>query len=170
MDLLQDAELTLKIKAALIADELIRAGSVNVDTLNGAVTLRGKVPNEAVREVAEGIALRNGARRVVNELLIENPAGEAGRTSLPDDLPQVTAPAGAPVVERKPSLAQRVKAALAADPRVNEHLIEVREERGFISLTGRQDTVGASAAATEVVAHVPGVLGVNNDLEVMPSV
>jgi cytochrome c len=34
----------------------------------------------------------------------------------------------------------------------------------------KQSGVGACDAATEVAAHVPGIVGVNNDLEVMPPV
>jgi hyperosmotically inducible periplasmic protein len=169
MSLLHDAELTLKVKTALIADERIGAGSINVDTRNGIVTLRGRVPNDALREVAEGIALRHGARQVVNALALAHPDGEGAGVRIPDDFPRVTTPAGAPVIER-PSLTEAVAAALVADPRVNEHLIYVQVENGLASLTGRQETVAASEAATEVAAHVPGILGVNNDLEVMPSI
>jgi hyperosmotically inducible periplasmic protein len=169
MSLLHNAELTLKIKAALIMDERIGAGGINVDTNDGVVTLRGTVPNGALREVAEGTALRNGARQVVNELVLENPEGEAAGVIIPEGFPRVTTSAGAPVIEG-PSLTEVVTAALAADHRVNEHLIYVTVADGVAYLTGRQDTVGARDAATEVATHVPGIVGVNNDLEVMSSV
>jgi hyperosmotically inducible protein len=169
MELLHDAELTFKIKAALVMDERIGAGRINVNTVDGVVTLEGDVPNDALREVAEGIAVRQGARRVVNELSAEHPDDPAGTASLTDGLPRVTAAAGAPVDDRPP-LAESVKAALAADRRVNEHLVYVQAKNGAVYLTGRQETVDAVDAATEVAAHVPGVVAVDNDLEVMPSI
>jgi len=169
MSLLQNAELTLKIKTAVIMDERIGAGDINVDTNGSVVTLRGTIPNGALREVAEGIALRHGARQVVNELVLENPAGEEAGASVPEEFPRVTTSAGAPVVEG-PSLLEAVEAALAADRRVNEHLLYVKVEDGVAYLTGRQDTVSARDAATEVATHVPGIVGVNNDLEVLASV
>ena len=98
MSLLSDVGLTLKIKAALIADERIGAGDLNVDTADGVVTLRGRVPNDALRAVAETVALRNGAREVVNELAVEASSGSAPGVTIPDDYPRVTTPAGAPVV------------------------------------------------------------------------
>ena len=64
---------------------------------------------------------------------------------------------------------EAVREALEADRRVNEHLVRVHVESGVAYLTGRQDTVDASEAATECAAHVPGIVGVVNDLEVTPS-
>jgi len=55
------------------------------------------------------------------------------------------------------------------DPRVNAHVVFVRVEDGVAYLTGRQETTDASEAATEVAAHVSGILGVSNDIEIMPS-
>jgi osmotically-inducible protein OsmY len=169
MSLLADAGLTLKIKTALIADEGLGAASINVDTVEGTTFLRGRVPSRELRELAEGIAIRNGAHRVVNELVVEDPSREPPPTLIPDEFPGVDTPAGAPPSERA-AAEEAVRAALAADTRVNEHLVRVRVENGTAYLTGRQDTVGARDAATEAAAHVPGIVAVQNDLEVMPSV
>jgi hyperosmotically inducible periplasmic protein len=169
MSLVGDAALTFKIKAALIADERIGAGRINVDTSDGTVTLRGEVPYPAIRELAEAVAIRSGARHVVNELLVRNPSYEADSALIPEDAPHVTTPPGAPVVD-EPSAEEAVMAALAADDRVNEHLIRVCVENGIAYLSGRQDNVAARDAAIEVAAHVPGILGVSNDIEVLPSV
>jgi hyperosmotically inducible periplasmic protein len=169
MSLLKDVGLTLRIKAALIADELIGPRDINVDTQEGVVTLHGTVPADALLELAAAIALAHGARQVVNELAVEGCSDEPSGASIPPDLPHVTASAGAPPTGHAP-LEEAVRAALAADPRVNEHLIRVRVEDGLAYLIGRQGTVDAREAATEVAAHVPGIMGVNNDLEVIPAV
>lgn len=170
MSVLTDAGLTLKIKTALIADERVGAGDINVDTVEGLVILRGTVHSPAVREIAEGVAIRNGAHEVRNELTVTEPEMPV-ETIIPDTFPGVSASAGAPVVEPLvPTLEDTVRQALADDPRVNEHLILVSVENGIAFLAGRQDTVDARDAAEEVAAHIPGIVAVQNDLEVIPSV
>jgi osmotically-inducible protein OsmY len=169
MSLLADAGLTLKIKTALIADEGLAGASINVDTVEGTTFLRGSVPSRELRELAEGIAVRNGAHRVVNELAVADPSREPPPTLIPEGFPGVDTPAGAPPSERA-AAEEAVRAALAADTRVNEHLVRVHVENGTAYLTGRQDTVGARDAATEAAARVPGIVAVQNDLAVMPSV
>ena len=169
MSLLADAGLTLKIKAAFLADERIKAGDIHVDIRDGIATLTGRVPYEAVREVAEGVAVRNGAARVVNNLEVKNELFATPSVIIPEDAPRVTASAGAEPV-RVPSTEQAVKAALVADPRVNEHLITVRVESGVAYLRGRQDNINAHKAVVETAAHTPGVVGVTDEMETMPSV
>jgi len=169
MSLVADAALTFKIKAALIADERIGAGNINVNTASGVVTLLGHVPYEAIRELAEAVAIRNGAHQVINELRVDHPEHHAESRIIPDDAPHVTTSAGAEVVEG-PSLQEAVHAALTADSRVNEHLVVIQIDNGVAYLSGRQDTIQAWEAVTEIVTHVPGINGVVNDIEVMPSV
>lgn len=169
MSLLTDAASTLKIKTALIMDERLGAATVNVDTLDGVTTLRGHIPSAALRELAEGIAAQNGAREIVNELVVEDLAREPPPTIIPEGFQGVSTPAGAPPSESL-DLEATVRAALAGDRRVNAHLIEVQVEDGTVFLVGRQDTVDARDAALEVAAQVPGVVAVINDLTVRPSV
>lgn len=164
---LENAALTAGIKADLITE--LGAGDVNVDSSGGVVTLRGTVPYDDFRQEAEHLARRHGAHRVINELKID-PNAPARPAPVTDGFAGVTTPEGAPEVERLRSLEEQVREALEADPRVNAYLVIVRVEEGVVYLTGRQDTVQASDAATEIVAHIPGVLGVSNDLEIMPSV
>jgi sporulation protein YlmC with PRC-barrel domain len=51
----QDAALTTKVKTALSLSKRIPAGNINVDTANDVVTLRGEVPSEEIRSLAESI-------------------------------------------------------------------------------------------------------------------
>jgi osmotically-inducible protein OsmY len=169
MSLLVDAARTLKIKAAIIADERLDATSINVDHVDGVTVLRGRVPTAAVRELAEGIAVRNGARDVWNELQVEDPSHQAPATIIPAHFPGVSTPAGAPPSERA-ACEELLRAALSADRRINEHLIQVHLENGTAYLSGRQDTVEAHDAVIEIAAHVPGVTAVVDDLEVRPFV
>jgi len=169
MAVLSDIGLLAKVKADLSTEVGLETAHIDVDTADGVVILRGTVPYPGLREMAEGMALRQGAREVVNRLVVEHPDEAPTSAIIPEEFPGVTTPPGAPPSEHAPA-EEAVREALAADPRVNEHLIRVQVTEGIAYLSGRQDTVDARDAATETAAHVPGVLGVENDLEVLPSV
>jgi hypothetical protein len=51
-----DAALTAKVKTAFSLSKRIPSNQINVDSEGDVVTLRGEVPNEAVRSLAESIA------------------------------------------------------------------------------------------------------------------
>ncbi len=51
-----DAALSAKVKTALSLSKRVPAGQISVDADGPAVTLRGEVPSEQVREIAESIA------------------------------------------------------------------------------------------------------------------
>ncbi len=52
----QDAALTAKVKAALSLNKQVPADQIHVESQGDVVTLRGEVPNDEVRSVAEKIA------------------------------------------------------------------------------------------------------------------
>jgi hyperosmotically inducible periplasmic protein len=69
--LLDDATLTAKVKAKLAADPEVTAYAIDVDTLEGVVTLSGRV--ETAEESAEAEKLARdteGVRSVVNRLAV----------------------------------------------------------------------------------------------------
>jgi osmotically-inducible protein OsmY len=164
---LDNALSTARIKAELLTE--LGADGVNVDSSRGVVTLRGTVPYADFREAAEQIAHRQGARKVINELTVD-PASPKRPATATNGFAGVTTSEGAPEVMTQLPLAEQVRAAFDADPRMNAYVAVVRVEDGIAYLTGRQETVQASEAAAEVAAHVPGILGVVNDIEIMPSV
>lgn len=169
MEVLTDIGLTLKVKAALIADERIGSGDINVDTQDGVVTLRGAVPNHAIRELVEAVAARSGAQRIVNELQVSDPDPSPPRTAVPESFEGVTTSEGAPP-RLEPTLEEAVRDALERDQRVNAHLLIVEVDNKVAYLSGRQETVEAHDAAIETAAHVPGVLAVSDAVDVAPSV
>ncbi|MFW6042247.1 MAG: BON domain-containing protein [Chloroflexota bacterium] len=71
---------------------------------------------------------------------------------------------GEPTGEAEPPLLQRVEAALAADPRTSDVVVEVIEERGVITLKGEVGDPQTRETVQQVVAQVPGVLSVVNQL------
>jgi len=67
-----DAAITADVKARLIAEPGIRSLSINVDTFNGNVSLKGDVKTAAQRTTAERLARRvKGVKSVRNELAVK---------------------------------------------------------------------------------------------------
>jgi osmotically-inducible protein OsmY len=157
--------LTARIKADLLTD--LNAGNVRVDNSRGIVTLHGTVPYANFREEAARLARRAGALQVINELTVAQDTAKPADDYLKGFV-GVTTPEGAPEVTPTVTLEETVLEALEADPRVNARLIDVQVELGIAYLTGRQPTVEASQSATAVTAHVPGILGVSNAIEILP--
>ena len=104
MSLLTDAGLGLKIKVAMIADDSIEAQKIHVKVSEGVAELEGHVRYPALGTLVEGIALRCGARGVVNHLEVDEPEHHPVSAIVPEDAPQVTTPAGATPVEPAPAI------------------------------------------------------------------
>jgi len=169
MGVLEDAVMTGKVKAALLIDERIGALGINVNTVEGTVTLEGVVDSEVQRRLAEDVASLAGAHTVQNLLEVTGePLAAHGAASFVPPV-RVTTPPGAPPSERS-DVETVVRRALAADRRVNEHLLDVHVEQNTVFLSGRQGDVDAHNAAVEIAAHVPGVVAVEDDIEIMPAV
>lgn len=68
---IDDATVTSKVKAALLADADISGLKINVDTKQGVVRLKGEVKTMALRKKAESIARGvEGVKSVDNQLVI----------------------------------------------------------------------------------------------------
>ena len=59
----QDAAINAKVKAALAADEMVKAHNIDADTVRGVVTLNGNVKSAA--EKAQAIRIARGIDGVV---------------------------------------------------------------------------------------------------------
>jgi osmotically-inducible protein OsmY len=71
-DAVADARITSEVKAALAADAQLSALRIDVDTVNGVVTLKGPAPDEKARSRATQIAASpKGVTRVDNQLTIK---------------------------------------------------------------------------------------------------
>lgn len=68
----QDAALTAEVKARLIAEPGIRSLSINVDTYNANVTLKGDVKASSQASTAVGLARKvKGVKSVRSELKVK---------------------------------------------------------------------------------------------------
>lgn len=64
------------------------------------------------------------------------------------------------------AVADRVREALADDPRTNHAIIEVTSSQGIVTLSGTVNSVQVSDVAEEIARQTPGVVSVVNELKV----
>ena len=66
-----DPTITMKIQAKYATDDVVKSTDINVDTIDGVVTLKGRVDTRRERDAAEQIARSTeGVKRVVNQLTV----------------------------------------------------------------------------------------------------
>jgi hyperosmotically inducible protein len=71
---LGDGALTAKIKAKMALDDTVKALNLDVDTVNGVVTVSGRVRSTSERERALALAREtNGVRQVVDRTTLDRP-------------------------------------------------------------------------------------------------
>ncbi len=67
-----DAAITTKVKAAILAEPGLKSLQISVDTKNGTVTLTGTVDNSEMREKAKQVASStNGVKGVIDQLTVK---------------------------------------------------------------------------------------------------
>ena len=71
-DAVGEAGITGKVNAALVGDPELSALKINVDTVDGVVTLNGEAPNQAAKDRAEELAEAVEGVHSVNNLLTVN--------------------------------------------------------------------------------------------------
>lgn len=68
-----DATITAKVKAALIGDSVVKARDIDVDTIDGVVTLTGIVASDSEKRQAETLARGcEGVRAVRNQIEVRS--------------------------------------------------------------------------------------------------
>jgi len=145
---MSDSWITLKTKLALLADERVSSLDVSVKTQKGVITLRGKVENEGARHAAEEIALNiKGQKKVVNQLTVVPKAARK-------------------VVDRQDDqIVKDVEKGIKNDARLKKANIDVRADKGIVTLTGKAPSLETSVRASEVARRVPGVRAVRNEVK-----
>lgn len=142
---------TVKIQTALYRDLRFRGRRLTVDTVEGVVTLRGKVDSDEARADAAEVARRvEGVKSVRNELQVV-PAAER-----------------AEVDARDAEILRVLKEKLKQDPELKDELIEARVDAGVVTLLGEIGNKDSSARASELAQAVPGVRSVMSELVYLP--
>jgi hyperosmotically inducible protein len=144
-----DSALTAKVKTALARDSATSVYRVDVETFRGDVQLNGFVDSaEAKAEFARVAKSVEGVKSVSNNLKV----GEGDRS--------------AGTVVDDSVITAKVKTALATDPTVAAHQVNVETREGVVQLAGFVDNSDQKTKASEVTRRVSGVKQVDNQLEV----
>ncbi|MFN3504998.1 MAG: BON domain-containing protein [Caldimicrobium sp.] len=133
-----DAVITTKIKVKLLEDPITKARKIDVDTVNGIVTLTGLV--ESQEEINRAVAIANstpGVKKVVNNLKI----GQRGIKGYITDK----------------EITMKVKAKFLADPDIKAFSIDVDTLNGVVTLTGIVEKEEQKKKAVELAKSVEGV-------------
>jgi osmotically-inducible protein OsmY len=142
-----DAWITAKVKFALLTADGLGAFDVNVDTLDGRVTLHGRAPSAADAAQAERLAREvSGVREVRNLIQVVPPDARAA------------------LEENDDAIERRAEAALASSPAfANVDVTSV--DAGVVVLGGRTDTLSAHVDALRAVREVDGVRRVVSQIQ-----
>jgi len=155
-----DAVLTARIKTEMTADGRVSPSRVNVDTLNGIVTLKGEGPTQKEKDAAAEIAGKiGGVKRVENQLTV-NPATAGSGLPTGNEMTDRAKEAANQVAQEVKKeatdtvLLGTVKARLVAAGYNN---VAVSVNRGEVTLTGEVGTDKDRIAVEAIVAKVGGV-------------
>jgi len=164
-----DAMLTARIKTRMTTDGRVSPTRVDVDTLNGNVTLSGEAPTQEEKSAAEEIA-RNveGVRSVSNQIVV-NPAvagtGIPSGKEMKQQAEKAVSNVGQGVKKEAENaiLLGEVKARLAA---AGYGSVGVGVDHGVVTLKGETSNEKDRIAAEAIVEKVKGVQKVNNQLTI----
>src|SRR5215813_14499654 len=166
---LDDALLTARIKTRMAADGRISPTRVNVDTLNGDVTLKGEVPTQDEKNAAEEVARKvEGVKSVSNQITV-NPAAAGSGVPSGNEMKQQAEKAVGELGEEvkkgagKAFLLGEIKTRLAAAGYSN---IEVGADQGVVTLKGEAPSDKDRIAVEAIVQKIEGVAKVNNQVTI----
>jgi hyperosmotically inducible protein len=143
-----DAWITTKTKLALMTSKDVSATAINVDTVDGVVTLHGKVTSTDEKARAESEAKKIDGVREVRNLLQVVPAQQQKVVKASDD-----------------EIDNRVKKALKDDASLKDSSIAVQSVHdGVVLLGGKANTIGDHLRAVEIARGVPGVRKVETEI------
>ena len=144
-----DAWITTKAKMALLTGEGPSALGVNVDTVNGRVTLHGKVTSAQEKSEAESSVKNIEGVQSVRNLLQVVPADQSKNVNATDE-----------------QVKTDVEKALKNEPALSDSSIGVQSvNKGVVLLSGKANTLTDHLAAVEIAAAVPGVRDVATEIE-----
>jgi len=137
-----DTDIQRDITQELTWEPSLRDDDIAVGVRDGIVTLGGFVDSWAEKGTAERAAERvKGVKAVANELEVKLPG---------------------PFVRTDPEIARAATHALEWNVAVPQNRIQLRVEKGWVTLDGQVEFYYQKEAAEGAVRHLPGVRGVFN--------
>jgi hyperosmotically inducible periplasmic protein len=144
-----DAWITTKVKIKLLTTEGMASTGVNVDTIDGLVTLHGRVGTEAEKAKAAELAHQIDGVRDVRNLIQVSPAHEKKSAAVADA-----------------ALEKNVSAKLKADPALGDSSVQVESVKdGVVLLGGKAATLSDHYRAIDDASRVDGVRRVASEIQ-----
>src|SRR5262245_14160891 len=142
-----DPWLTAKAKIALLTADGVSATAVNVDTVDGQVTLHGKVATAQEKAQAEAAVKGVEGVKGIKNLLQVVPEAKKDVTNASDD-----------------AIKDSGSSALQSDPGLSGVKV-ASVNKGVVLLSGKAPDVMAKLKAIELAAAAPGVRRVSSEIQ-----
>jgi hyperosmotically inducible protein len=144
-----DAWVTTKAKLALMTADGVSSTDVNVDTVDGHVTLHGTVASDAEKKAAEQVVRKIDGVKELRNMLQVVPPGQQAKVEAADD-----------------QIKDKVQQALKADKSLSDSSIAVSSvNKGVVVLTGNAATLTDHLNAVADARGVPGVKQVASEIK-----
>ncbi len=169
-DTVKDAWITTQVQAKFFLDPVVKGTNIDVDTLNGVVTLSG-----TVRSAAEQMAAVNKARevdgvtKVIDTLKLVPPATSVGTTGAEKERwPARTSTAADRLGEDISDtwITTKIQSKYFLDGDVKGLSIDVTTNGGVVTLAGQVETPAARDKAISLARSTDGVKNVVDKLTV----
>jgi hyperosmotically inducible periplasmic protein len=144
----KDAWLTTKAKIALLTADGVKVTAVNVDTVNGTVTLHGKVRTEAEKEKAVAAVRQVDGVKDVKNLLQVVPDSVKETVKVADD-----------------AVKEKVETSIKADNSLDGVKV-ASVNNGVVLLSGKAKELDSKLRAIEVAWNIDGVRQVRSEIQV----
>jgi len=137
-----DKALQQSIERRILRDQQLSAFTIQVEVLNGTVTLRGRVPTSRAKLAAQELVRSTpGCRTVLNEIQVEPAKGISDHR-----------------------VADEIRALLDENPELSKGAITVEVQAGRVTLSGAVATPEEYAVAEDAARSAHGVREVHNHL------
>jgi osmotically-inducible protein OsmY len=153
----EDATLTATVKSKLLWNSVTQALSVQVDSKDGVVTLKGQAQSADAKELAGRLASNTDGVTEVNNLI----SLSASDPSVPKVQPGAT---NAGEVISDLWITSKVKSSLIYSRNLDGLNIKVDTKDGMVSLSGVVANYAEKQLAVEIARNIRGVRGVDADV------
>lgn len=145
---MQDTTLRQNILDELEFEPSIDAANIGVAVDNGVVTLTGHVSTYAEKTTAENVVRRvKGVRGIAEEIEVR---------------------IGVSYITADDEIAKRALNSMNWSTSVPKDAVQVKVQKGWVTLTGKVEWQYQKNAAAEAVRGLAGVVGISNQIEITP--
>src|SRR5262245_22298581 len=150
-----DVATTGNVESAYALSKRLSAYAIDVDTQGGVVTLKGQVPSEVDKELAENVARdTSGVNQVINQIQVE-PGVKPSEASVRES-------GRIADLEIQADLRERI----SSSHELQGKDIRIGVQNRVVTLTGQVETPVQKAGAEQLARSVSNVINVNNQLNV----